>query len=365
MRAPRVLVLGSVLGQPPGGVRRHNAELLPRVAELLSERGGELLVLEGRERMAFTLPDCVQVLRSDIPSHPPLARVRAENRLLGALAHGSCDLVHGAHLPLAGRHALPCTLLIHDLRRLDPSFGSWVQRWFARTVLSRALSRARGVAVVSEAMRTELAQRMSIPSERIAVIPNAADHLPVLARCPTEQAGLITLGHLEPRKNLELLLRALAVDAGLPPLEIHGAEKGNEGARLKSLALELGIADRVKFCGPIAEEALPQLYARAAAAVFPARIEGFGIGALEAAQAGCPVAVSAIAAHREIVPQAPCFDPADARDCARAIRRAMHSAAEAARSGPLNARRFSWDRSAAALADFWCRVHADSARSRS
>ena len=64
---------------------------------------------------------------------------------------------------------------------------------------------------------TELAQRMSIPSERIAVIPNAADHLQVLARCPTEQAGLITLGHLEPRKNLELLLRALAVDAGLPP----------------------------------------------------------------------------------------------------------------------------------------------------
>ena len=34
-RAPHVLVLGSVLGQPKGGVWRHNRELLPRVARLL------------------------------------------------------------------------------------------------------------------------------------------------------------------------------------------------------------------------------------------------------------------------------------------------------------------------------------------
>ena len=34
--APRVLVSGVVLDQPMGGVRRHNAELLPRAAELLS-----------------------------------------------------------------------------------------------------------------------------------------------------------------------------------------------------------------------------------------------------------------------------------------------------------------------------------------
>jgi hypothetical protein len=56
--APRVLVSGVVLGQPMGGVRRHNAELLPRVARLLAERGGSLAVLEGRERMGASGVRC-------------------------------------------------------------------------------------------------------------------------------------------------------------------------------------------------------------------------------------------------------------------------------------------------------------------
>jgi hypothetical protein len=47
-RAPRVLVAGTVLGQPMGGVRRHNQELLPRVARRLAARGGALAVLAGR-----------------------------------------------------------------------------------------------------------------------------------------------------------------------------------------------------------------------------------------------------------------------------------------------------------------------------
>ena len=43
-RAARVLIAGALLGQPPGGVRRHNNELLPRAARALQERGGRLAV---------------------------------------------------------------------------------------------------------------------------------------------------------------------------------------------------------------------------------------------------------------------------------------------------------------------------------
>lgn len=358
MRAPRVLVLGSVLGQEPGGVRRHNAELLPRAAGELAKRGGELLVLEGRGGIAFELPDGITRLRADIPAGPPLARVRAENRFLGALAHGACDLVHGAHLPLAGRHRFTCTLLLHDLRRLDPELHPWHQRFFARMVLSSAVSRARAIATVSQSTRQELASRMGLDPGTISVIPNAADHLPICAREPGEDAPLISVGHIEARKNLALLLHALALDPRLPRLELHGAAKGDAARKLEQLARELGIESRVRLCGPVAESALPLLYARAAAAVFPSRLEGFGIGVLEALRARCPTAVSDIAAHREIAPQAPAFAPDDAPACARAIRTALTSGPAA-----LSAERFSWDRSAQLLVDFWCRAHGGNAPS--
>ena len=55
-RAPRVLVSGVVLGQPMGGVRRHNAELLPRAARLCAAEGGAVDVLEGRSRVELDLP---------------------------------------------------------------------------------------------------------------------------------------------------------------------------------------------------------------------------------------------------------------------------------------------------------------------
>ncbi len=359
MKAPRVLVLGSVLGQAAGGVRRHNAELLPRAAGLLAERGGELIVLEGRGGIAFALPEECARVRADIPAGPPLARVRAENRFLSALAHGACDLVHGAHLPLAGRHALPCTLLLHDLRRLEPALYPVHRRWLARMVLRQALARASALATVSEAVRVELIEVLRVDPRRIRVIPNAADHLPLLPRAPLADAPLIALGHLEPRKNLALLLRALALEPGLPRLEIHGAAKAGEAERLRKLAEQLGVAARVRWCGPIEEQALPELYARAAAAVFPALVEGFGIGVLESLRARCPTAVSRIPAHREIAPQAPSFAPDDPAECVRAIRAALSGGA-----APLKAERFSWDRSAAALVDFWCRAHAGNAPSR-
>ena len=63
MSAPRVLISGVVLDQPMGGVRRHNAELLPRIADLLEARGGELALLAGRRRhtakaiVPFSRPD--------------------------------------------------------------------------------------------------------------------------------------------------------------------------------------------------------------------------------------------------------------------------------------------------------------------
>lgn len=345
MSAPRVLVCGTVLGQPMGGVRRHNAELLPRAAELLEARGGRLAVLEGRERIAFELPEGVERIASDVPAQPVLVRAAFESRaLVRALARDrGFDLVHTGHLPAPRGLPVPFTITLHDLRHVDAG------RIFARAALAHALRRARGVFTVSACVRAELVARFGAQPERICVVPNAADHFEPLPRAPVAGARLLCLGHLEPRKNQELLLRALALDPLLPGADFAGAAKGRERERLERLARELGLGDRARFLGPFEERELPDLYARAAAAVFPARLEGFGIGVLEALRARCPLAISRIPAHVEVAGAlVPSFDPRDAHACAAAIRAALAAPAVQAIS-----ERYSWDASARALVAGW------------
>jgi glycosyltransferase involved in cell wall biosynthesis len=60
----------------------------------------------------------------------------------------------------------------------------------------------------------------------------------------------------------------------------------------RGIAQALHLGDRVHFCGWVAEEDKPALYAGAVAYLFPSLYEGFGMMLLEAMQAGVPVITS-------------------------------------------------------------------------
>ena len=75
MADPEVLLSGVLLNQPLGGVLRHNAELLPRVATLLESAGGGLSVMEGSKPVGFPLPPSVRRLSTRVPANPRLLRV--------------------------------------------------------------------------------------------------------------------------------------------------------------------------------------------------------------------------------------------------------------------------------------------------
>ena len=87
MSAPRVLVCGTVFAQGVGGVRRHNRELLPRVARKLEAAGGRLAVLLGRDGLDFELPASIERIASDVPATPAAWRAwhesAAVNRWVG------------------------------------------------------------------------------------------------------------------------------------------------------------------------------------------------------------------------------------------------------------------------------------------
>lgn len=361
MSAPRVLVAGAVLAQGFGGVRRHNLELLPRAARLLAEEGGGLALLAGRDGLGFEAHSPIEVLASDVPSGPPLARAAREGRALRraleeARARGRpFDLVHTAHLPAPRGLPVPYVLTLHDLRALLLEHTPFSRRFVAKSVIGGAVSRAAAVVTVSETVRRTLAEHFQ--PRKLFVVPNAGDHLAVLPRAPAADAHLLHVGHLEPRKNLELLLRALALDPALPGLDLAGAPKHDEEERLRALAAESGVAERVRFLGAVPEEELPGLYARAAAVVIPSRLEGFGIGVLEAQRAEVPLAIADAGALPEVAGAGvPRFLPDDVAGCVRAVRAALAMTREALAAHAERAERFRWGDSARALVRAWSEV---------
>ena len=356
-RAPRVLVLGTVLGQPQGGVRRHNAEILPRAARLLEAGGGALAVLSGREPPACELPG-VELLRGSAPARPVVLRAALEARECArALAEAEragrpFDVVHTAHLP-PPECPVPLTLLVHDLRGLDARVSNLPRRMAARTAYARAKRVAALWMVVSEAMGRELSTALSVPARRIHLVGNGGDHFAAAPRAAGRGAPILALGHVERRKNLEVLLRALALDPGLPPLVVHGAAKDGEDERLRRLADELGIATRIEWRGSVDEAELPALHARAGVVCVPSFVEGFSLVALEAQLAEVPLCVADIPALAEIAPRASRFAPDDAAGCARALRAELaRDPAELGEARRLAAER-TWDACARRLVDGW------------
>lgn len=358
--APRVLVSGVVLSQPMGGVRRHNAELLPRVASLLADAGGELVLMEGREPVAFELPADIRVLKSDVPSSPAPVRASFEGRALRSALQGeaaagrSIDLVHLGHMPAPRSLPVPHTHTIHDLRMLTGEHTPMSRRLVSRHVIGAAVNGATKLITVSELVKRELVAQFDAKEEQVCVVPNGCDHLPVLERENKEGGPLLSVGHLEPRKNVQLLIEALSLDEALGELVLVGAPKGSEQALLQALAKERGVSERVRFAGVVGDDELAELYAQCSACVFPSKLEGFGIGVAEAMRAGAPVAIARGTAMDEVA--AGCcveFDAEDPIDCVRAVHSAVTMEASALEAARERSRAFSWDQSAERLLKVW------------
>lgn len=349
--APRVLLSAVALDQPMGGVRRQASELWPRVAAQLIGGGGGLDVLcpagglpaELEER----LPRGVRRIASDVPAGGPLARGWAEGRAVRrALADcGPFALWHTGHFPAPRGTGVPFTCLIHDLRSLVPP-ASVTRRLLARALLGSAFRRAARVVTVSEAVALEL--RHHFPALEPLAIPHGADHVPTLPRAPAPDAKVLFFGHLEPRRNPELLVHALHADPGLPDVCFVGRPKGDMDERVRALAHRLGLANRIELRGPADESELPELFAQAACLVLPSRVEGFGLPAVEALRARLPLAIADVPALVEATPpDTPRFDPEDPAGCAAAVRTALARSDAELDAGAAHAQRYSWDASAA------------------
>ena len=173
----------------------------------------------------------------------------------------------------------------------------------------RVIRSVERMTVVSEAMRsaaTAVAGRADVDVVSMGVdcrsrfTPCAGQ-----ARNPDE---LLFVGRLVEKKGLIHLIEALPEIARMrPQVRLKVAGSGPEESALRARAGELGVAARIDFLGPVANDALPELYRRASLFVAPGVVardgdqEGLGLVYVEALACECPVVASDLPAIRDVV----------------------------------------------------------------
>ena len=365
----RVVVAGWLLGLGPSGANRRLLGLLHTMPAHL-QQGESITVLHGAEGVPEGVPAQVSWRQVEIPAVPAWRRARGQHKQLPRLLDElGADVFEQGFLPIVGNAPCPVTATLHDLRDLGPFARR--NRWIARVAHDRSLRRVAAVAVPSQFTADELRRKLGHGGRRlphVELLPGGVGTRFLEHQTTSQDTGVepyfLHVGHLERRKNLDMLLGAYArfvrlrgAGNNIPGLWLVGADAG-ERHPLQKQALRLGIADRVRFEGQVSDAQLMDYYAGCQALLFPSLYEGFGIPALEALAMGKPVFVSDAGALPEVVGGAGTVLPSNHMD---AWAQAMTSAVEpedngAKQQGPERARELSWEKCAAGTLALWRRV---------
>jgi glycosyltransferase involved in cell wall biosynthesis len=311
-----------------GGVERFAREMAARLPALRPDR---YVVMRPRPRLAHRGGHAWEQL-----ALPVLAR-RAD------LLYCPANLA-----PLASRRN---AVVIHDLAAL--AHPEWYGRTYTawqRLVLPAVARRARLVLTGSRFARYEIAERLGVAEDSVAVVPNgvapafchAADPGPAREALGLDRPYVLALATRSARKNMAALSDAAA---SLRPLGIELVTAGGGRGYLRG-----GETPPGRALGYVPERLLPGLYAGALALAMPSLYEGFGLPCLEAMACGTPV----VAADRAALPEtcgdaALLADPQDGAAFAEALLRAATDDGERHRliaAGRARAAAFTWERSA-------------------
>ena len=115
---------------------------------------------------------------------------------------------------------------------------------------------------------------------------------------PRDGIVLGSVARLHPLKQLDAAIRILA---NRPGWNLALAGQGADEARLRGLAAELGVSNRVYFVGEISPANVGAFLACLDVFVFPSLAETFGLAAVEAANAGVPVVANDLPVLREVL----------------------------------------------------------------
>ncbi len=334
-----------------GGTEIYLRSLLTALAEI--DHHNHYFVFTNRETGADLVPEQANFTRVPQAVHAANrpARLIWEQTLLPlAVVRRRLDVLLNPGFTAPLLCACPQVTVFHDLQhKRHPEYFRWFDLPFWNFFLFWSITVSRRIVAVSGATADDLLRWYRLPPDKVRTVPSGVDpHFFDLAACRRPEPFLLAVSTLHPHKNLDGLLRAFAIFRERHPeyrLIVSGIH-GFYSSELHALRERLQLSDRVEFPGWIPREQLYNLYARAAAFLYPSLFEGFGLPVLEALAAGVPTGCSGIEPMDSIAGDAALkFDPKDSSAIAAAMDRLVADEelrGRLAAAGPKRAAEFSW-----------------------
>ncbi len=312
------------------------------------------------------------------PLQQPVARIAWEQLVLPLkLRQMQADLIHGLVNVLPLTTNKPGVVTVHDLSFIRmPEKLRLAKRLYLARLCQASVTKAAHVIAVSQQTADDLIRYFDVTANKISVVHNgvAAAFTPgtpqQTAQFRTDRGlperFLLYVGTLEPRKNLELLVKAFArwraqAEASDRSLKlILAGAKGWFYTEIFQWVKTLGLEQDVLFPGFIPDAELPDWYRAAEGFVYPSLFEGFGLPVLEAMACGTPVLCSQIPSLLEIIGDSALTFPAhDEAALAASLALLINQPdlrAELRRKGLGQAQKFSWQRTAQATVAVYAQV---------
>lgn len=213
---------------------------------------------------------------------------------------------------------------------------------------------AHGMLAVSSALRSDMIA-LGMPPEKISVHHTGVDQAkfkPLDRESAKAKLGIsgpliASIGYLIERKGQTLVIDAMR---DLPDATLLIIGQGPDREKLQAQAQTIGVADRVRFLGPLPHEAIPAILAAADVTALPSASEGLANVWVESLACGTPIVIADVGGAREVIdrPEAGYLVERTGDAVARAIAALIQQPppqSEVIES----AKKFSWERNADAL----------------
>jgi len=250
------------------------------------------------------------------------------------LVRDGVQLFHGlsGELPVGLRRAgIPGVVTIHDLIFMrHPEYYHWIDTRIYAAKFRATCREASHIIAISECTKRDIMELGGVEPARISVVYQScnprfgqllsADVVEeVCSRLSLPRRYVLSVGSIEERKNVLLLVRALP----LLPADVSLVVVGRHtpyADRVRAEAETLGVGHRVLLLHGVDDTGLQAVYQQAEVFAYPSRYEGFGIPIIEAVFSRLPVVACTGSCLEEAGgPHCLYVDPDDAEGMAHAL----------------------------------------------